>query len=201
MTRYQLIMAMYNILEQKLTEDSSEEYCDFVAGLDPYLWTDGKTADPDIYDEFSALADEKGLPEDIEPGSGMALILEFIKRQDISDMTYAFENIYIKEWNKVIEDMTKNTTAKKACDCCGYFTLEAKDQSVVCPVCYWEDDKAQRLDPTLAGGANKPSLEQAKENFAVWGACDEKVIPFTRMPTAEEVSGLTASLSDDSEEL
>ena len=90
---------------------------------------------------------------------------------------------------------------KFQCPCCGCMTLDEPKAWDICPVCYWEDDKAQRLDPTLAGGANKPSLEQAKENFAVWGACDEKVIPFTRMPTAEEVSGLTASLSDDSEEL
>ena len=201
MTRYQLIIAMYRLLEDGLNEDSPEDYCDFVAGLDPYLWTDGKTADPDIYDEFSALADQKGFSDSIDPGSGLELVREYAALQGIDALEETVSGCTPKHWQEIVEELTANVTRKQPCDCCGYFTLEGKDQSIVCPVCYWEDDKVQRRDPSFAGGANKMSLDQARENFAVWGACDEKVIPFTRMPTAEEVSGLTVQLSDDSEEL
>jgi hypothetical protein len=32
----------------------------------------------------------------------------------------------------------------------------------ICEVCNWEDDPVQREDPNLAGGANEPSLKQAR---------------------------------------
>ena len=35
----------------------------------------------------------------------------------------------------------------------------------ICPVCGWEDDKAQYKDPTLKGGANRLSLKEYKEQY------------------------------------
>ena len=53
------------------------------------------------------------------------------------------------------------------CVCCGSLTMEEQPPGTyqVCPVCGWEDDKAQYRDPDYAGGANEMSLNQAKE---VW---------------------------------
>jgi hypothetical protein len=53
------------------------------------------------------------------------------------------------------------------CPCCGSNVLQARGAFEICPVCGWEDDPAQSRDPDLAGGANGPSLNNAR---ATWQA-------------------------------
>lgn len=78
---------------------------------------------------------------------------------------------------------------KYKCPCCGYFTLEEEGSYDVCPVCFWEDDTSQTRDPDMAGGANKVSLSDARENYLKYGACMEEFTPFVREPFAEEKNG------------
>lgn len=35
----------------------------------------------------------------------------------------------------------------------------------ICPICGWEDDKLQRKDPDMKGGANKLSLNEAIKEY------------------------------------
>jgi len=62
---------------------------------------------------------------------------------------------------------------KYACVCCGELTMDEQPPGTyqVCPVCGWEDDKAQFKKPDLEGGANRLSLHQAREQ---WGINHEK---------------------------
>jgi hypothetical protein len=77
-----------------------------------------------------------------------------------------------------------------ACPCCGYPTLSEKPPGTfaVCPVCFWEDDDAQFRDPAFAGGANSVSLNDARRNFAAYGASAEDLRTKVRAPTDEEVA-------------
>lgn len=61
-----------------------------------------------------------------------------------------------------------------SCPCCGYLTLDhpASGSYDICPVCFWEDDLVQNEDPAYAGGANEPSLTEARANFARFGAIE-----------------------------
>lgn len=54
-----------------------------------------------------------------------------------------------------------------ACPCCGFLTLDEAptDTYNICKVCSWEDDGVQFRNLDYAGGANKASLNQARENF------------------------------------
>jgi len=75
-----------------------------------------------------------------------------------------------------------------ACLCCGFLTLSQPPGGTyeLCPVCYWEDDQIQASDPHYQGGANKPSLRQARLNFREFGACEEAALPFVRPPREHE---------------
>jgi hypothetical protein len=43
----------------------------------------------------------------------------------------------------------------------------------ICPICFWEDDAVQLVFPTtLGGGANRPTLQAAQQNFGRTGAAD-----------------------------
>jgi hypothetical protein len=44
----------------------------------------------------------------------------------------------------------------------------------ICPVCFWEDDASQNEDPDYPGGANRPSLREARDKFAKFGAIEER---------------------------
>lgn len=75
---------------------------------------------------------------------------------------------------------------KYKCPCCEYFTLGEEGSYDVCPVCFWEDDKAQYRDPDLTDGANKISLSEARRNYQNLGASAEEFLPFVREPYEEE---------------
>lgn len=57
--------------------------------------------------------------------------------------------------------MAKN----KKCACCGEYSLSPDSIFEICPVCGWEDDEVQNDNPSLQGGANEMSLEEAKQAF------------------------------------
>lgn len=67
------------------------------------------------------------------------------------------------------------TQKKYTCACCGYRTLTDSPGSYeICPVCFWEDDPVQLLDPWFRGGANTVSLAEAQRNFAEAGASESR---------------------------
>ena len=82
------------------------------------------------------------------------------------------------------------------CKCCGYYTMTEKpvdpDRAPgtfeICPVCRWEDDSLQFLNPDMRGGANRVSLNEAKENFKKFGACEEECIKYVRPPKKNELT-------------
>ena len=76
---------------------------------------------------------------------------------------------------------------KFACRCCGFLTLEEEPLGTyeICPVCFWEDDYFQVIEPTSIS-PNHVTLSEAKENFARFGAVEERLKPFVRAPYPDE---------------
>lgn len=77
---------------------------------------------------------------------------------------------------------------KYRCQCCGYLTLEdpVNGSYEICSVCFWENDEVQNDDPSYAGGANEPSLMEARRNFERWGAVEPRFLPFVRTARPDE---------------
>lgn len=64
-----------------------------------------------------------------------------------------------------------------ACPCCsvaGVFALP-RGSYEICPICGWQDDPIQAVDPAYEAGANGVSLAQARANFRVFGAIDPSI--------------------------
>ena len=73
------------------------------------------------------------------------------------------------------------------CPCCGHRTFDRPPGSYdICPVCFWEDDDVQLLDPAFRGGANSPSLMECQANYARFAACEERFGDRVRPPEPEE---------------
>ena len=70
----------------------------------------------------------------------------------------------------------KDPTPREQCPCCGYITLPERGMSLICPVCFWEDDAfvGARLDERSL--CNKMTLRQARSNFVAIGACDQAML-------------------------
>lgn len=81
------------------------------------------------------------------------------------------------------------TNEQYACPCCGYMTLDERPPGTfdICSVCFWEDDRQQFEDPDLAGGANRVSLREARENFKRFGAREERFRHEVRSPLPHEI--------------
>uniref|UniRef100_UPI0032ECF7E1 CPCC family cysteine-rich protein n=1 Tax=Streptomyces sp. HSW2009 TaxID=3142890 RepID=UPI0032ECF7E1 len=76
------------------------------------------------------------------------------------------------------------------CPCCRFITLETKGWFEICPVCGWEfsgqDD--QNADE-YAGGPNRVTPTEARENFAKLGASEERRQSHVRAPRPCEQLG------------
>ncbi len=73
---------------------------------------------------------------------------------------------------------------KMICPCCEHKTI--LDEYDICPVCFWEYDKSQSERPYSTGGANSVSLNEAKANYARYGACEKRFQDKVRQPLPEE---------------
>lgn len=83
-----------------------------------------------------------------------------------------------KELIEIVEFQRAQANGRFYCDCCGYNTLNEKPNGTyqICTMCFWEDHPIQKDDPNYEGGANRISLNQAKKNFAEFGACERDMI-------------------------
>jgi hypothetical protein len=74
------------------------------------------------------------------------------------------------------------------CPCCRYLTLKSRGDFEICPVCFWEDDGQDDQDASLVrGGPNGAlSLDEARRNFAAFGACAARSKQFVRPPMPAE---------------
>jgi hypothetical protein len=74
------------------------------------------------------------------------------------------------------------------CPCCGYLTLHERlpDSWEICPVCFWQQDPGQNEDPDDECGANNVSLNQARANFHLFSAAEQRVINYVRKPLDSE---------------
>lgn len=74
------------------------------------------------------------------------------------------------------------------CPCCSYLTFDEKPCGTfeICPVCYWEDDNTQINNLDYDGGANGISLNEARKNFALYGAVKKEYIDKVRKPLSKE---------------
>ncbi|WP_082720328.1 CPCC family cysteine-rich protein [Burkholderia sp. MSMB1835] len=79
--------------------------------------------------------------------------------------------------------------SRYACPCCGYLTYLSPPSGTfeICPVCMWEDDNVQLDDPDYSGGANVVSLNQARQNFNLYGASEARFEKSVRRPNPEEI--------------
>lgn len=69
---------------------------------------------------------------------------------------------------------------KYVCKCCGCAAMDTDEEYDICPVCFWERDFYQEKNSDYDGGANSVSLEQARKNYAEYGACEEQFVKKVR---------------------
>ena len=75
------------------------------------------------------------------------------------------------------------------CPCCGYYTIDSDDEVIVdiCEVCFWQYDEVAHDKPDTMKGANSVTLNQARENYKKFGACEQRFVNSVRKPLVEEL--------------
>ncbi len=213
MTKYQILLTIYQYLSEEFSkaDERPEALSDYLSSVDPYLWTDGKSADPSYYADFMDIADTLFEGDDCSVSEGRIYAKRYLEELDRRDreengegfgaVIEAFSGCSPEKWDQTAEKLCENKTSKRKCACCGYYTLtEPAGGFEICPVCFWEDDAVQNSDPEFEGGANKVCLREARKNFEEFGACTESSVPFVREPDAEEISGIVREPDDEQEE-
>ncbi|MEU8950001.1 CPCC family cysteine-rich protein [Streptomyces sp. NPDC048489] len=81
----------------------------------------------------------------------------------------------------------KSPLSRSPCPCCGHLVHNAgPGSSLVCPICFWEDDVSQLRWPMLTGGANKPSLVDAQGTYRVIRVSERRFLDRVREPIVDE---------------
>ena len=70
----------------------------------------------------------------------------------------------------------EDPTPREPCPCCDYISLPERNNYLICPVCFWEDDGMDLDELDEVSGPNHITLREARANFAEFGACDCKMI-------------------------
>lgn len=75
------------------------------------------------------------------------------------------------------------------CPCCLCKTLDERGGYDICPVCFCEDDGQDEYDADVRrGGPNAAlSLSDARENYRLYGACEERFVKNVRTPRQDEL--------------
>jgi hypothetical protein len=78
---------------------------------------------------------------------------------------------------------------RKQCPCCEFYTVESEDEVIVdiCDVCFWQYDLIAHKLPDDNIGANHISLNQAKENYKLFGVCKPEFRDLVRDPIEKEL--------------
>lgn len=80
---------------------------------------------------------------------------------------------------------------KIECPCCGYYTIDTDDEIIVdiCEICLWQFDVVAHENPDTIIGANKISLNQAKENYKQFDVSKKEYIGrnINRAPKEDEI--------------
>ena len=84
------------------------------------------------------------------------------------------------ELREISDDLTwyepDDPTPREKCPCCDYVSLEERNNYLICPICFWEDDGVDIDDPDEHSGPNHMTLREGRRNFLLVGACNENVI-------------------------
>jgi len=75
------------------------------------------------------------------------------------------------------------------CPCCEYLMLSDNPPGTfeIFPVCHREDDDVQYNNPDIAGEANEVCLNEARNNFKVFGASSHRYTKNVRPPLPQEM--------------
>lgn len=74
------------------------------------------------------------------------------------------------------------------CPVCSHKTLRDRGNYEICPICFWEDDGQDDPDADrMLGGPNWVSLTDARKNFALFGAVEERFKKNVRPPRPDEI--------------
>ena len=78
------------------------------------------------------------------------------------------------------------------CPCCGNYPFKSYNEALfeICPICFWQYEETANDEPDKpSGGANgELSLNIAKKNYQLFGACCYNDKKYTRRPLNEELS-------------
>lgn len=77
----------------------------------------------------------------------------------------------------------------RRCPCCGYLTIDDWCEVItdICEICFWQYDQIAQNKPDTIAGCNKVSLNAAKENYLLFGACEARFVDKVRLPLKSEV--------------
>lgn len=126
--------------------------------------------DPALVDQH----DRHDIPPTIIPSDPryQSVLLHQMKRR-LRGVTNAYLSAYLYGNLNLSVDISGELTELLPCPVCNYLSLPIRGNWDVCAVCGWKSDPVQEAVADEPVGANRASLNQARQNFARTGLSAE----------------------------
>ena len=111
MTKYQILLCIYKYLDEHFDKNRSDKFVFYMTNLNPYLWADGTTSDPDYYYDFLNIINGyfEGNECSIEDGLKYAkmYITDYNKLEhekfnsNIDEVEQVFSECTLNDWERI----------------------------------------------------------------------------------------------------
>ena len=98
MSKIELFMLFYYYLEAKNQASPDDNVTEYLKRADPFRFTDLGSADKRIFVEFDLMT---GSSKIIEADYGYYLIIKYLKKKQMNELTQMFSEITMNEWKAV----------------------------------------------------------------------------------------------------
>ena len=115
MTKYHILLCIYMFLNDKFDKNRSDKFVFYMTNLNPYLWSDGTTADPDYYFDFMKIVNGffDGNECSVEDGFKYAkmYLSEYNQVEhtqyssDIDEVEQVFSECTIDDWTRIYDSL------------------------------------------------------------------------------------------------
>ncbi len=113
MNKFQILLCIYNYLDKHLDKTRGEKFLFYMRGLNPYLWGDGSTAEPEYFEDFMTIVNGyfSGNDCSVEDGYKYAAMylhdynkLEHEKfNSNIDEAEELFKDCTLDDWKRVYD--------------------------------------------------------------------------------------------------
>lgn len=113
MNKYQILLCIYNYLDERFDKTRGEKFLLYMQGLNPYLWGDGSTAEPEYFEDFMKIVNGYFVGNECPVEDGFRYASMYLRdynrleheqfNSNIDEAEEIFKECTLEDWKRICE--------------------------------------------------------------------------------------------------